>query len=324
MNQDVFTEEKRQNWKRLEEILSQIKVHGIKSFTADELKVFGSLYRKTCSDLSYARSHNYNPELLRYLNQLARNAYGMIYLSQAKTKGVIWKFLAHDFPALSRKYFVFIAISALLFVISCAAGYLLNQYDSGFVRLVVPPQILDGWDSKETVDLDPAMVPAMSSFYWTHNFGVGMQAFVYGITLGIGPLYMMIDNGLVFGALSSMVLQSNHHEPFFSFVISHSPIELMAIFICGAAGFMIGWALISPGELYRSDSLNKTGKEALLLVLGTIPMFLLAGIIESSISRLAIPIGYKIAFSLSTIAAMIFYFSYDGEKKKKRKFKIHG
>jgi uncharacterized membrane protein SpoIIM required for sporulation len=324
MNQDAFTEEKRQNWKRLEEILSQIKTHGIKNFTADELKLFGSLYRKTCSDLSYSRSHNYNPDLVRYLNQLARNAYGLIYLSQTKSKGVIWKFIAHDFPALFRKYFLFTAIAAALFIISCLIGYGLNQYDSSFVRLVVPPEILTGWDGKESVELDPAMVPAMSSFYWTHNFQVGMTSFVFGITLGLGPLYMMIQNGIIFGALSSMVMQSNHPEPFFSFVISHSPIEIMALLICGGAGFMIAWALIAPGDLYRADSLNKTGKEALLLVLGTIPMFLLAGIIESSFSRLSIHIGFKAAFALFTIIAMIFYFTYNMENTKKRTYKIRG
>lgn len=331
MNQDAFIEEKRENWDRLSALLSQIKAHGIRSFKTDEVRLLGGLYRKACSDLSYARSRNYNPDLVRYLNQLARKAYGYIYLSDSEHKGKAFKFFTTEFPEIFRKNFRFILLAILFFLLGGAVGYLWNEVDPKFVRQVVPQQILMGWEKQTNEEVEDdenrgitaKMFPFMASWYWTHNFKVGMYSFAMGVIFGIGPLGFMIYNGLIFGALTSMVISVNNHHKFFSFVLSHSFVELLAIFICGGAGFMIGWALISPGDMYRADALNKMGKEAVKLVLGTIPMFLIAGIIESSFSRLKIPIGYKILFAVISILLMYLYFSYNPEKREKKKeFKV--
>jgi len=333
MNQDAFIEEKRQNWEKLDVLLKRINSSGIKSFNADDVRLLGGLYRKVCSDLSYSRSRSYNHDLIRYLNQLARKAYGLIYLSNTGKKGRLLKFFISDYPAIIRKNFGFILFAALIFLAGLIAGYIWNHIDSNFSRAVVPRGIHEHWnrsaeagDNENFEEEDPgaAIFPIMSSMYWTHNFKVGMYSFALGIVFGLGPLFYMIYNGLIFGALSSNMVQIGYWTHFFSFVLSHVFVELMAVFICTGAGFMLAWALISPGDLYRGEALNTMGKEAVRLVLGTIPLFLIAGIIESSISRFNIHIIYKIIFALITILLMILYFMYDPEKKKRRKYNIIG
>ena len=332
MNQDVFVEEKKKNWEELDSLLKQVKTRGITSFRTNDIRLMGSLYRKVCSDLSYARSKSYNKELVRYLNQLARKAYGLIYLSDdSGRKWTILKFYLEDFPASFRKYYKFIMLAVFLFLFGLGIGFIWNHIDSGFASYVVPQQILQPWtqqaekkDSSMEDQLENEFFPFLSSRYWTHNFSVGVYAFVLGIIFGLGPLYFMIYNGIIFGALASSMIQLNYQLPFFSFILSHSFIELMAIFICGGAGFMIAWGLISPGDMKRGDSLNKWGREAVKLVLGTIPMFLFAGIIESSISRFNINIVYKIIFASITVILMAVYFSYVPKSKgKNRSFKLN-
>ncbi len=330
MNQDVFIEEKKKNWENLDTLLRQIKQSGIKSFSTNEIRLLGSLYRKICSDLSYARSKNYNTELVRYLNQLTRKAYGLIYLTDdSERKWTIVQFFTHDFPISVRKHFRFILLAILLFLVGITAGYLWNSLDSRFASSVVPEQMLKPWNDKAEArdvlnddEIGGEFFPYMSSQYWTHNFRVGLNSFVLGIILGLGPLYFMFYNGLIFGALTSNMVQVNYHIPFFSFVLSHSFVELMAIFICGGAGFMIAWGLIHPGDLYRGDSINKWGREAVKLVLGTIPMFLIAGILESSVSRMNLPIIVKIGFALLSIILMILYFGYMPVEKSKMSYKF--
>lgn len=323
MNQDVFIEEKREKWERLNDLLDQIRKDGIKSFTAQELQLMGSLYRKACSDLSYSRSKGFDPDLIRYLNQLARRAYGHIYLAESERRGVLWRFFVRDFPASVRNNFRYILLAIVLFSVGAGVGYVASHLDSSFARMVVPQEFLNIWENKERSDVAVSAFPVMASWYLTHNFQVGLYSFVSGILLGIGPLYLMLHNGLILGCLSSLVSRANYTEPFFSFVLAHSFVELMAIFICGGAGFMIAWALISPGDLSRSDALNRSGREAIKLVLGSIPLFLIAGIVESSFSRLNIHISYKIIFAIITIILMFLYFLYDPSKKNKRTgFKI--
>lgn len=317
MNQDSFIEERKHNWNNLDALLLRIKKSGIKSFKGDDIKQLGSLYRKTCSDLSYARSHAYSQELIKYLNQLARRAYGLIYLSDKERKSAVLSFLIWDFPKSIRTNFRFIALAIALFILGTLIGFIINHMDSSFASMVVPPQIQEAWQKQDRPDLDPSFFPQLTSMYWTHNFRVGIYSFVGGILLGLGSLWLLFYNGIIFGVVTSMVVDAHYVEPFFSFVLPHSFVELMAIFICGGAGFIIAWAIISPGDLSRIDSLNLRGKEALNLVLGTIPLFLVAGIIESSFSRLQIHIGFKILFTLATIIITYFYFTYDAEKKKK-------
>ena len=282
MNQDTFTEERKEKWQALDTFLKKAEGDGIKNFSADEIKLLGSLYRKVCSDLSYARSKKYSLSLIRYLNHLARRAYGLIYLEDREKEGRIINFFIKVFPELFRQNIAFINAAIIIFIISFLTGYLWDAADPRFARSIVPLEILEIWDGRtEGVPLSATAFPVMSSWYLTHNFKVGIMAFVLGIFMGIGTLYLLVHNGLITGALFSLVARSGNFNELFSFVISHVFIELLAIFICAGAGFMVARALIYPGDFYVSDALNYYGKPAVSLVLGTIPLFLLAGIIES-------------------------------------------
>ena len=92
---------------------------------------------------------------------------------------------------------------------------------------------------------------------------------------------MMVGSVIAVGALN--------HKPALvcAIMAPHGVLELSAIIISGGAGFMIGYALISPGELTRRDAVVLAAREAVKLMLGVVPMFLMAGLIEGTISPLA-------------------------------------
>jgi uncharacterized membrane protein SpoIIM required for sporulation len=86
-----------------------------------------------------------------------------------------------------------------------------------------------------------------------------------------------------------------------SFVAPHGVLELPAIFIAGGAGFRIAQGLLFPGVLPRRDSLARAGSEAVRLLLGTIPILIIAGTIEGFVSPTALPVKLKF-----TMAAALF------------------
>jgi hypothetical protein len=78
-----------------------------------------------------------------------------------------------------------------------------------------------------------------------------------------------------------------------SFVVPHGVLELPAIFIAGGAGFLLAKGLLFPGTLSRGASLVQEGGRAVRLVLGIIPLLVVAGTVEGFISPSHIAARWK-------------------------------
>jgi uncharacterized membrane protein SpoIIM required for sporulation len=85
----------------------------------------------------------------------------------------------------------------------------------------------------------------------------------------------------------------------------HGVIELSCIFIAGGAGLLIGSAMIMPGDLSRSDALKSRGREGVYLMLGVVPLLVVAGLIEGFISPA--PIHPAIKFSIAGLTGILLY-----------------
>jgi uncharacterized membrane protein SpoIIM required for sporulation len=149
--------------------------------------------------------------------------------------------------------------------------------------------------------------PTMTTGIQTNNITVTFMAFGGGVFAGLGTLFALVYNGLLFGMVMGLCVK---HQ-FWAipvFVSGHGVIELTAIFMAGGAGFLIGKALLIPGDMRRIDALVTNGLLAIKLMLGTIPMLLVAGLIEGFISPAPIAPVYKLSVSLLTAFLLVFYF----------------
>jgi uncharacterized membrane protein SpoIIM required for sporulation len=94
-----------------------------------------------------------------------------------------------------------------------------------------------------------------------------------------------------------------------SFVAPHGVLELPAILIAGGAGFEIARGILFPGLLPRREAVARAGGRASRLVLGVIPLLLIAGSIEAFFSPTGAPVAMKftLAFLLgSALLAWLF------------------
>ena len=93
-------------------------------------------------------------------------------------------------------------------------------------------------------------------------------------------------------------------------------IELSCIFFAGGAGLLIGSAMLMPGDLSRLDALRLRGSQAIQLIVGCVPLLVLAGIIEGFISPAPISPLYKIGVAAMTGVALYTYLLHAGREAR--------
>jgi uncharacterized membrane protein SpoIIM required for sporulation len=127
------------------------------------------------------------------------------------------------------------------------------------------------------------------------------------MTFGLGTLYLMVLNGLMVGTLAGLCYTHGLSVPFWSFVLPHGVIELTAIFIAGGAGFLLGVALLFPGDLPIKDALHKRERQAGRLILGCVPLLVIAGFVEAFFSPLHVDAGLKFGMAGLLLALLLCY-----------------
>ncbi|HXM49381.1 MAG TPA: stage II sporulation protein M, partial [Pyrinomonadaceae bacterium] len=147
-----------------------------------------------------------------------------------------------------------------------------------------------------------------SSQIFTNNIRVTFYAFALGAMLGVGTLYVLAFNGANFGAIIALVYRAGFgNDLLLGFVVGHGVIELSCIFIAGGAGLLIGTSLLMPGDLSRGDALKSRGMEAVRLIVGCVPLLVVAGTIEGFISPQPISPVIKIGIGVLTGIALYSY-----------------
>src|SRR6185503_3196483 len=144
-----------------------------------------------------------------------------------------------------------------------------------------------------------------SAGIFTNNIRVTFYAFALGAMLGLGTLYVMALNGAMFGSIIALTYKAGYGNDLITFVAGHGVIELTCIFIAGGAGLLIGTALVIPRDLTRADALKSRGMEAVRLIVGCIPLLVIAGIIEGFISPA--PINPMIKFTIAGVTGIALY-----------------
>src|SRR5690606_12740513 len=142
---------------------------------------------------------------------------------------------------------------------------------------------------------------AFATWLFTHNIQVSFLAFALGITAGVGTGVVLFFNGVFLGGLAQVYAARGLAGWFWAWILPHGIPELTAIFLAGAAGLILGRGLIAPRGLPRSLSLRQEATVALRLLLATLPILVVAGIIEGTISQIhppQLPVGFKISFAL--------------------------
>jgi uncharacterized membrane protein SpoIIM required for sporulation len=306
---DRFITERKSDWERLEELLARVDRSSLRRLHREEVRELGHSYRRTASDLAIARAESRDPRLINYLNSLVIRAHGRIYRADAQGGRRIRRFFTHDFPQTFRRTWRYPALAFTVFLVFGLIGFLGTRHDPDFSEFVeVHPFMRYRIEAKEHwwEALNKANQVGSTTIF-THNIRVTFYAFALGALFGLGTLFSMALFGANTGAILALTYRAGFGNDLVAFMVGHGVIELTCVFIAGGGGLLIGYALLVPGDLSRADALKARGREATRLVIGCVPLLVLAGIIEGFISPAPISPAIKITIGALTGIALFSY-----------------
>jgi uncharacterized membrane protein SpoIIM required for sporulation len=303
-----WIERRKPHWDRLASLVAACDRRGVGSLGRAQLRELALLYRQTAADLSVVRDDPGAGDIARYLNTLLGRAHNLVYAGGPAPRRGIIHFYARVFPGIFRATLPYTLSALALFAGGLVAGAALTWADPAFARLFLAPPMLDTIERGDMWTHSIVGVkPLASSAITTNNLTVSFSMFAGGMLGGLGTVYMMLLNGALMGVITVACQLAGMSLSLWSFVAPHGALELPAIFIAGGAGLLLAKGILAPGFLSRRDSLVDAAASAVRLVLGVIPLLVIAGVIEGFLSPTDVPPATKFAVGASLFVLLAGY-----------------
>lgn len=311
-----FIEERSPRWKRLETMLDQALDSPESTLGVDRLQQLLRDYRSACLDLNQARRLTANPEILGNLNQLVGRAYRFIYRRRRRSAWPdVRGFWLRDVPSTFRSNERAIGIAALCFLAGAAVGFAAVAGNPHDAALLLPAEFFTRSPSARVARVESgaeridtlAKATQFGSYLYTHNIQVSFLTFAAGALTLFGGAALLFYNGVMLGAVAAQYLLDGAGIFFAAWVGPHGALEIPSIVFAGAAGLILGHALLLPGESGRPAALRQSFPAVLRILSACALLLVFAGLIEGGFSQLssrAVPYPIKIAASVALFGAM--------------------
>lgn len=302
-------------WDEFGVMAQRATAQGLDSFAAEELPEFAARYREIAADLARARTYRARPAVLERLGRLVAAGHNALYRDERSSGARIASFLLREAPASVVESWRAVLLATVMFLAPALGGYALLRENPALAQDVLPQGMLERAEAgkartaegKGYFEADAESRPLMASQIMTNNIQVAFFCFAGGAFAGVGSLVLLAFNGLSIGAVSGHFANAGLLGYLWTFVIGHGVVELFAIWVAGAAGFLLGKAMIAPGDLPRGEALTLAGRIAVRMVTAVILMLIMAGLIEGFVSAGTGPLAYRLGISAVSVLLLAAY-----------------
>lgn len=287
MNEQQFVARHEADWIRLNTLAAKADLTP-KNLTGSELRELFRLYKRVSTHLSIVRTKSTNAQLAQFLNDLAGKAYGALYHARRRSllSGLASAIAIAAQTVRRRKGAVL--LSAAVFVGGAVFANLLLRALPHTRAHFIPmgwEETVRSWRDEEMGERNFGEATIMTGFYLSNNPRASIfTGAVAAATFGVGSAKLLFDNGVLLGALAYELEPVGRVGYLFLRVLPHGVPELTGIVMAGAAGFVMGWALIHPGRRRRGEALMETGKDAIVLLCTSVVLMFIAAPIEGYFS----------------------------------------
>jgi uncharacterized membrane protein SpoIIM required for sporulation len=266
------------------------------------------------NDLGYSKTFYPHSKVTTYLNGLASRIYLGIYRNKKEETSRIVRFWKTELPLVVRRYHREILYSFIIFSLFAIMAAFSAAHDEGFVRGVLSDQYVDMTEDNIARG-DPFGVYnhddqlSMFARIASNNIKVSFLVFVCGFLISIGTIWQLFQNGVMVGAFQYYFFAKGLGLRSVLVIWIHGTLEISSIIIAGAAGLVLGNSILFPGTHRRIDSLKRGGKDGLKLMIGLIPVFIVAAFLEGFVTRYSrMPVWLSVSILAGSLSFVIWYF----------------
>ncbi len=264
-------------------------------------------------DLSYSRTFYPKSPTTQYLNAITSRFYNKIYANKKEEKGRFARFWKYELPQLFFNSHRQLLYAFLFFVAAVLLGAVSAAYDDTFVRLILGDSYvnmtLENMKKGDPLAVYKSMEQSQMFMAITlNNIRVSFFVFILGVTFSVGTTYLLFSNGVMLGAFQYFFYQKGFLIKSLLVIWIHGTLEISAIVIAGCAGLVMGNSLLFPKTFSRVESFKRGSVQGLKIVVGLIPIFIMAGFLESFVTRLPLHPAASLVIILSSAAFIIWYF----------------
>jgi uncharacterized membrane protein SpoIIM required for sporulation len=282
--------------------------------TATDPDEMAHQFTELVNDLGYSKTFYPHSKVTQYLNGLASKIYLGIYKNKREESSRILRFWKTELPLTVRKYHRELLYAFLLFTAFAVMAVFSAAQDQTFIRGVLGNDYVEMTEDnisrgdpfgvyKDKNKLEMFLTIALN------NVKVSFMVFVGGFLLSIGTVWMLFENGMMLGSFQTFFFLKDLGWQSVLVVWIHGTLEISAIIIAGAAGLIVGNSILFPGTHKRIHSLKRGAKDGLKLMIGLVPVFIVAAFLEGYITRYStMPRSISISILAGSFAFIIWYF----------------
>lgn len=271
-------------------------------------------YTELTGDLAFAQTHYPGKRVTLYLNALCAQLHNAIYQTRREKWSRLWKFWAREVPLTMWQSRRLLLASLLIAVVGVVVGAVSQMIDPEFCRVILGDSYVD-------MTLDNIARGAPMAVYdnerplpmflgiTINNVWVSFRIFASGLLTSFAVGAMLLQNLIMLGCFEVFFAQRGLLAESLLAVMLHGTLEISAIIIAGAAGLAVGNGWLMPGTYRRIDSFRLGCKRGLKIVVGTVPVFIVAGFIEGFVTRhTELPDGLRLGFIVLSLVFVVGYF----------------
>ncbi len=267
------------------------------------------------ADLARARTYGADPATQSRLERMVAAGHNQLYHDDQRSLARIGAVILRECPAAVWRSRRVVALALLLLFGPAAAAFTAIRERPSLAQEVLPDGMLERAEAGHVrsaqglgyFEADEAVRPAIAGQIIGNNIKVAFNCFAGGVFLGVGSLVMLAYNGLSLGATAGHFTNEGLGKYLLSFILGHGILELFAIAVAGAAGFLLGLAVLAPGDLARSEALMIRGRIAARMIGAVVVLLLVAGLIEGLASASGASFAYRVAISSASAVFLALY-----------------